>query len=1305
MLLRLSFLALLMGCPQDISVLKVRVDNDSDGYTSEVDCDDARADVNPEGTEACDGVDNDCDGAIDDDATDAERYFLDADGDGHGTADEPLLSCVPVEGYTRAGDDCDDAAPDVHPGEAEVCDGLDNDCNDTVDDNASDTSRGFEDADGDGYGNPAIFMDVCELPADYVGVSTDCDDTNAAVHPDAAEPDCTDPTDYNCDASVGYADADADGSPACEDCDDADGARSPLFDEVCDEADVDEDCDALVDDNDDSVTAASATTWYRDVDRDGYSAGTGLTLVQCDAPAAYSALLGDCDDYDPLVSPGATETCDAYDIDEDCDGLSDDADPTTDPVSFVISYADLDGDGFGDLARAAALCEPVADYVLDGSDCDDADAGRNPGEPEVCDSAAKDEDCDGLSDDADPSATGASTWYVDTDRDGYGDTSLTANACAAPVGYAPTSDDCDDGSATVSPGATEECDAANLDEDCDGLSDDADDSVSSAGQVDFYRDGDSDGYGAGFALARCDAPSSYIDNADDCDDTDATAFPGAALGEDPLDCTRDGDGDGYGDSSASGAVVPGDDCDDADPLVSPVGTEDCSTAADDDCDGSTNVEGALDCTTYLADTDADGYGLPSDTACLCEPDGAYSAALTAAADCDDGNSSVNPGGVEECDAADMDEDCDGLSDDADPSTSAATKGIVYTDSDGDSFGSPVLPTTRCEVPSGYAATATDCNDADADAFPGAAPLDSATACMEDDDFDDYGDATPSAGTPGSDCDDGSAIVNPGAVESCFTSDDDDCSGSTNDLDAVACTDFYDDADLDGYGGGSAACQCVATPDHASALGSDCDDAEPTVSPGATEVCGDAADNDCDGTADDGCPTFDYRGSYVTETSGRTDADAVYYGAAAADAFGATLATDVDFDGDGVDDLAVGASGAMYGSANYGVVYVYEGLPSASAEATTNAVGTLYGSTSATETWGASVWGVDDFNDDGVDELAAARVVGATTYVYLYEGSSLGAPLAASSFYDEVTASGPAVGVGDEDYTYGNDDIAIADVAARSGQGAISLYAYDAAGLTLLNVINGEDANDAAGFGLAGGAGNDTNGDGYDEIFIGAYGDDAGGPDAGAAYVVETPVTSTFDLSAASVKIRGSSVSEIFGRCVAAPGDVDGDGLADMAVGAPRDDAGGSNAGVIYIFEDIDTDAATKDSLNSHYEVKILGQSGSDYLGYWQPSFGDVNGDGEIDILLGSPNWEASAATAGSGAAWLIYGPLSGVYDVASGDDYDAMFPGDGTSDACGTSLGLGDLDADGSDEMMMGCTSGDYSGVAGLGTIYFFAGG
>ncbi len=1305
MLLRLALVSLLVGCSQDISVLKVRVDDDGDGYAAEVDCNDARADVNPEAVETCDGEDNDCDGAIDADAIDADLYFVDVDGDGYGSDDGPLLSCAPVAGHTLAGGDCDDARSEVNPDGVEVCDGLDNDCNGAIDDDASDMTRVFEDADGDGYGDAAVLVYVCEPRSGYVRDSTDCDDTDAAVYPNAPEADCTDPTDYNCDASVGYADVDGDGSPACEDCDDADGARSPLSEEVCDEADVDEDCDSLVDDDDDSVSSASATTWYRDVDRDGYSAGTGATLVQCDAPEAYSALVGDCDDYDPLVSPGATETCDAYDIDEDCDGLSDDADPSADASSFVASYADRDGDGFGDPARTALQCEQVVDYVLDGSDCDDADAGRNPGEPEVCDGAAKDEDCDGLSDDSDPSATGASTWYVDTDGDGYGDTSPTANACTVPVGYAPTGDDCDDGSASVNPGATEICDAAELDEDCDGLADDDDGSVSSVGQVDFYWDGDGDGYGAGFALARCDAPASYIDNAADCDDTDASTFPGAALGEDPLSCTRDRDGDGYGDASASAPVVAGADCDDANPVVSPAGTEDCSTAEDDDCDGSANAEGAIDCETYFADIDADGYGISSDTACLCEPDGSYSAAPTAASDCDDTDKSVNPGAIEVCDAFDVDEDCDGLVDDADSISSATTKMTVYTDGDGDGYGSAVLPSPRCDVAAGYAATATDCNDADADAFPGAAPLDSATACMEDADFDDYGDSAPAYGTAGSDCDDRSAIVNPDAVESCLTADDDDCSGSTNGLDALDCSDFYADADLDGYGGGSAACYCTATSVHVSVLGTDCDDGEPTVSPGATEACGDSADNNCDGTEDEGCPTFDYGGSYAIESSTTTDADAVYYGDAAADAFGAILATDMDFDGDGADDLAVGASGAMYGSANYGVVYVYEGLPTTSAAAPTNAVGTLYGSTSSAETWAASVWGVSDFNEDGMDELAVGRVVGSTTYVYLYEGSSLGGPIAASSFYDDVTASGPVVGVGDEDYTYGDDEIAISDVSARSAQGAIYLYSYATTGLTALPVINGEDANDAAGFGLAGGPGNDTNGDGYDEIFIGAYGDDSGGPDAGAAYVVETPLTSTFDLSSASVKIVGSSVSEMFGRHVAAPGDVDGDGLADMAVTAPRDDAGGSNAGAIYIFEDVDTDAATKDSLNSEYEVKIVGQSSSDYLGYWRPSFGDVNGDGEVDVLLGSPNWEASAATAGSGAVWLIYGPLSGVYDVSTGDDYDAFFPGDGTGDACGTSVGLGDLDADGSDEMMMGCTDGDYSGVAGLGTVYFFAGG
>ncbi len=1306
MLTGVPFLALLIGCPQDVSVLKARVDSDSDGYTTEVDCDDARADINPEAEERCDGLDNDCDGAIDVGASDAVAYFPDADADGHGDPELRIDSCDPQEGYLTVGDDCDDAESRAFPGADEVCDGVDNDCDGEVDNEPIDSTRFYEDGDADGYGDSAVFVDVCEAPPGYVTESEDCDDTSSAIHPNAEEADCTDPIDYNCDGSVGYADADADGAPACTDCDDSDAERSPLLEEICDDANVDEDCDRLADDNDDSVSAASTLTWYRDVDSDGYSAGTGLSLVQCEYTPGYAAIDGDCNDYDASVSPGLPEVCDAYNTDEDCSGLADDEDPYTIAASFVAYYEDRDTDGYGDAASTASQCEAPAGYVTDDSDCDDADAERNPGAQEVCDSAAKDEDCDGYSDDADPSAIGASTWYVDADSDGYGEPSSIRNACASPAGYAPTSDDCNDHSASINPGADEVCDAANLDEDCSGYADDEDPGVLAAGLTNFYRDSDGDGYGSSYVLALCDAPATFTDNSEDCDDDDGTTYPGAAVSEDPFLCTRDADHDGYGDASTSGSVDAGEDCDDGDFSVNPAATEDCGTAADDDCNASTNDEGALDCVTYRADADLDGYGDTADTACFCDPSGVYTSSTSTTADCDDTASGVHPNATEVCDAANVDEDCDGLADDLDGSVSTSSKTAFYIDSDGDAFGTEVSPSARCDLAAGYSASDTDCDDGDAQAFPGAAPLDSTTACMTDDDLDDYGDASPAAGAVGTDCDDTRSRVSPAGSETCATSYDDDCDGSSNDIGAALCTDYYHDSDSDDYGAGTGLCTCAPTASYTSTLNTDCDDAATTVNPAAAEICGDGADNNCDGNVDDGCPTFAYSGVYSAEDASATDANAVYYGSAASDLYGSAIATGVDFDGDGTDDLAVGASAALYSGTYHGAAYVYGGFPAASADAATDAEAIRYGSTSASTTWGTALWPIQDFNDDGQDELAALYTSGSTSYVYLYKGANVRTTAGyGSSYYDVITATGPATGVGDENATYGSNEVAIANQAANSAQGAVTLYTYGASALTTLYVINGEDANDAAGHGLAGGDGSDTNGDGYDDVFIGAWGDDDGGGNTGAAYVVEAPVTGTFDLSSAQVKIIGTTTSETFGYFVGAPGDVDGDGYADMLVTAPRDDGGGSNAGAVLIYEDVNTDATTKDSRNSDYEVKILGQATSDYLGYWEPAVGDVNGDGELDILIGSPNWDASSTVTASGAAWLIYGPLSGVYDLGVTDDYDAVFTGDQANDACGTAVGIADLDLDGLDDMMLSCTSGDYPSHSGVGTLYFFAGG
>ena len=475
-------------------------DSDSDGYgnvdstisaceppegfvSDNTDCDDNNTDIAPEKDESCDGIDNNCDGDIDEDVL--LSFYIDLDRDGFGAEGQVEYACELTEGLAENDYDCDDSNSAIHPDAEEVCDNIDNNCNLQIDELVQTTW--YLDSDGDGFGTTDSSLEACTQPVDYVTDNTDCDDGSALAYPGMIE--FCDGIDNNCDAQIDesgavgeltyYEDSDGDGfgNPnsslaSCEiptnyvldntDCNDLAIDINPDSTEYCNG--LDDDCNGITDES----TAVDTTIWYLDYDSDGFG-GNLFTLDSCDQPAGYVATQNDCDDTDSFTNPDASEICDS--IDNDCDGAIDDADADFDTSTLYTFYLDTDGDGYGDTNALSTGCTVPDDHVELGGDCDEADISIHPGALEVCD--AIDNDCDGDIDDADSNldtSTGA-TFYLDDDLDGFGDSTLSTEACVAPSGYVDIDGDCDDGEITTYPNAEELCD--NIDNSCSGVVDDA----------------------------------------------------------------------------------------------------------------------------------------------------------------------------------------------------------------------------------------------------------------------------------------------------------------------------------------------------------------------------------------------------------------------------------------------------------------------------------------------------------------------------------------------------------------------------------------------------------------------------------------------------------------------------------------------------------------------------------------------------------------------------------------------------------------------------------------------------------------
>jgi hypothetical protein len=278
-----------------------------------------------------DGVPNAQDCAPGDPKITTLNFWHDLDGDGFG-AGEMIKDCALKAGLSDKAGDCSDGNKQIFPGASEICNILDDNCNNSVDEGF--TSHWCRDKDQDGFGNPDDCKDDCGVPSGYIGNALDCNDEVASV--------------------------------------------KPGVEDVCDNA-IDENCDGKID------NAPQATKWFADADGDG-TGNPAVSLYSCKVRTGYVIVTGDCNDANPSVSPGAPEACEDM-IDNDCDGATD-----TD-ANEVDWYQDKDSDGFGDAKVAKTACKPPVGFVGNDIDCDDTKNAVKPGVDEVCNNGI-DDNCD-----------------------------------------------------------------------------------------------------------------------------------------------------------------------------------------------------------------------------------------------------------------------------------------------------------------------------------------------------------------------------------------------------------------------------------------------------------------------------------------------------------------------------------------------------------------------------------------------------------------------------------------------------------------------------------------------------------------------------------------------------------------------------------------------------------------------------------------------------------------------------------------------------------------------------------------------
>ena len=1313
-------------------------DIDGDGYDDAElggdDCNDGDAAIHPGAVERCDGVDNDCDGTVDNsDAVGAKLWYPDTDGDGYGDAANVASACDQPAGYLSDGSDCDDATTAIHPGATEVCDDADNDCDGTIDENdAADVVTWFADADGDGWGDDDTTYISCDAPVGYVAGGNDCNDGNASISPAATE--------------------------------------------YCNSRD--DNCDGVTDED----TAADASTWYRDADSDNYG-DAATTDVACNRPGGYVADATDCDDSDSGVHPGANEYCDTED--DDCDGVVDNA-----AVDAPTWYEDADGDTLGNASVSQRACSQPAAYVSNASDCDDTDAS-------IIDAASN-------------------VWYRDYDSDSYGQLYWTTSGCTPPSGYTDNADDCDDYSSTVYPGAADTW-YDGVDSDC-------------AGDDDYDADLDgftSDAYGG-----------------TDCDDTDATRFPGSASWTVPGDsstiqgaidmaCTLDLI------EVSAGTYVENVDYDYKDVEVVGVDGADV-TIIDGDFDGDPAVKmygGTLEGFTVTGALASNGGGIymqgadsgllkdliVEDNLATTYGGGAY---IT-------GSTNIN---IEGCIFRDNQAGSYGgglafgygILDVSDSeftgnSTSSGYGGGLYVNGTSTFSDVDVSGNTSYQYGGGY--------------LSGTVTWDGGT--IESNTSNYYGALYINGTVDLSNLviSDNSAYYYYGALQVSG-------SGTMEDIDVLDnYTNYYGAVYI--YGSGMTVSHLLVDGNYQQYSGALIANSSSTGLD-LTDVT--VTDNDSGNTTDYGVNWQGEGGTWTNIVVAGNTGTGIYISPSTTSAhFTLTNASVVGNSGIGVYvnptwvrqlylTNVISAYNGSYGvydnSTTFDAIYKYNDVyenGSVNYSGLTDPTGTdgnldedpgfiayaedarvsawdlhldtssalidvgspslydadgsrsdmgAYGGAGGDSTYTDDVDGdgmydgwealhgldtssddsADDLDGDGLtnleeftygtdpvdantdqdktndgDEVTAGTdplttddswdfsITGDSSSYYNYAGYSLTAggdfnndgrdDLVVSNYYFSAVINGPVSSagtvstlhdslIGNWNYT-GDTAPAAGDFNGDGYSDLVTRYYYDSTSGSYCGaalIFNGplaatettqdakrygEATNDYAAQALANAG--DLNGDGKDDLVVGAYQEDAGGTNAGAAYILSGPITGTASLSTATAKITGESSDDYLGYAIAPAGDLNDDGTDDVAVSAYS--AGSSSQGKVYVFYGPVAGSVSASSA----DAILSGPSGTYYAGYDLGAYGDNDGDGSDDFFVSNYSERNYA-----GAAWVVNGPLSGDMTLTSAD---GKVTGNATYSYMGRMVeSAGDLDADGFGDMILGGygddTNGSESGAA-----------